>query len=240
MASATPSMRPVLLILSVYGGVGLVFVRVVSVGYSILGTRPISEYRNATISFSSSLLSLAPSWISLIGATACHAPNLARMEVRGSQRDVPQGRRAEDIFVTDCLGDREPTLIGGPGAGLRQAFSSRPNGKYACPPALIPLWQAEHPFMAASVLHQAIGLPIRSGEIDRVRLTPLVALSRSRCGWRIASAMPVVSNVQAADLVAERVRPNKQRRMSWLDEYMQCHRCDKRRSRLDLIAQRVL
>lgn len=49
----------------------------------------------------------------------------------------------------------------------------------------------------------------------------------------------LASDMQAADLVTKRVRAAEQRRMSCYDEYIQCHRCDKRQSRLDIIAQKV-
>lgn len=52
-------------------GAGVPAERGGNIGYSILGSCPVSEFRNATISFSSLSLSLVPSWILAITPTAC-------------------------------------------------------------------------------------------------------------------------------------------------------------------------
>ncbi|MGY4498439.1 hypothetical protein ACVWYH_002370 [Bradyrhizobium sp. GM24.11] len=93
-------------------------------------------------------------------------------------------------------------------------------------------------------LETTLALPVAGLHVDLVRapdqLDAIVAKAALTVPLDNRNPMPVAPDMQAADLVTKRVRATEQRRMSWFDEYIQCHRCDKRQSRLDIIAQKVL
>ncbi|WP_247441658.1 hypothetical protein [Bradyrhizobium sp. CW7] len=90
-----------------------------------------------------------------------------------------------------------------------------------------------------------IGSPLSDWVANTLQrsLSVLHRWSRSALTVSLDNSNPhasLASDMQAADLGTKRVRAAEQRRMSCFDEYIQCHRCDKRQSRLDIIAQEDL
>lgn len=96
-------------------------------GKTTSGTFPVSELRKATSRSTSSAFNSSPE---PGGADNGHGlfqiPNLARMKVRRGECYVAQRRRAENIGIVSCIGDRKAALV-----LFRQdlalGFSTRPN-----------------------------------------------------------------------------------------------------------------